>query len=199
MIMVPLYAHLKQTVLGLLRDDTLVSNVETSQRILYANFTLYTFFPYNGKHFTTKFLNSYTKCDLTLTANFSNWTDYQMATTNPFNIKWKQEIFFPLNESVVCPVCSQGYHDDIGLCWLALILWFILDNKQLSTDSGTSLVAQWRGLCAPSAGIPGSVPGWGAGSHMPHLKILHITTKTVVQPRKKKKRSLTHCWAPAVA
>ena len=41
--MVPLYAHLMQTVLGLLRDDTLVSNVETSQRIFYANFTLYIF------------------------------------------------------------------------------------------------------------------------------------------------------------
>ena len=85
-----------QTVLGLLRDDTLVSNVETSQRVFYAGFTLYIFSPYNGKHFTTKFLNSYTKCDLTPTANFSNWIDYQMATTNPFDVKWKQEIFFHL-------------------------------------------------------------------------------------------------------
>ena len=57
---------------------------------------------------------------------------------------------------------------------------------------------QWQGLCAPSAGSPGSVPGWGAGSHTPQLKILHATTKTIVQP-KKKKRSLTRCSASAVA
>ena len=36
---------------------------------------------------------------------------------------------------------------------------------------GTSLVTQWLGLRAPSAGGPGSIPGQGTRSHM------HATTK----------------------
>ena len=35
---------------------------------------------------------------------------------------------------------------------------------------GTCLVVQWLRLDAPSAGAPGSIPGQGAGSHMPELK-----------------------------
>ena len=46
---------------------------------------------------------------------------------------------------------------------------FILLKKSLSR--GTSSVAQWLGLRAPSAGGPGSIPGWGSRSHM------HATTK----------------------
>ena len=36
---------------------------------------------------------------------------------------------------------------------------------------GTSLVVQWLRLCAPNAGDPGSIPGWGTGSHMPQLRV----------------------------
>ena len=41
----------------------------------------------------------------------------------------------------------------------------------------TSLVVQWLRLHTPNAGHLGSVPGWGAGSRMPQLKILHMATK----------------------
>ena len=37
---------------------------------------------------------------------------------------------------------------------------------------GTSLVVQWLGLCAPNAGSPGSIPGWGTRSRM------HAATKS---------------------
>ena len=53
-------------------------------------------------------------------------------------------------------------------------------------------MAQWLRLCAPNAGGPGSIPGWGTRSHMhaatksshatmkiPHatMKIPHVATK----------------------
>ena len=41
---------------------------------------------------------------------------------------------------------------------------------------GFSLVRRLR-LCAPSAGDPGLIPAQRTGSHMPQLKILHVTTK----------------------
>ncbi|TEA29464.1 hypothetical protein DBR06_SOUSAS510016, partial [Sousa chinensis] len=40
-----------------------------------------------------------------------------------------------------------------------------------------SLVVQWLRLCAPNAGGPGSVPGQGARSHVPQLKILRAAAK----------------------
>ena len=43
-----------------------------------------------------------------------------------------------------------------------------LDPKKLYL--GTSLVAQWLGLCTPSAGSLGLIPGRGTRSHMPQLR-----------------------------
>ena len=50
---------------------------------------------------------------------------------------------------------------------------------------GTSPVVQQLKFCAPNAGGPGSIPGWGTrfhmsqlNVHMMQLKILHATTKT---------------------
>ena len=58
------------------------------------------------------------------------------------------------------------------------------EKRVKKKEEGTSLVVQWLGLCAPNAGGPGSVPGQGARSHlpqlrvcMPQLKILHAATK----------------------
>ena len=39
-------------------------------------------------------------------------------------------------------------------------------------------MVQWLGLCTPSAGGPGSIPGQGTRAHMLQLKILDATTKT---------------------
>ena len=83
------------TVLGLLRDDTVISNVETSQGIFYANFTLYNFFHIMANISQLNFL-TLVQNSTSLSLLDSNWTDYQMATTNPFDVKWKQEIFFHL-------------------------------------------------------------------------------------------------------
>ena len=33
------------------------------------------------------------------------------------------------------------------------------------------MVVQWLRLHASNAGGPGSIPGWGTGSHMPQLKV----------------------------
>ena len=45
-------------------------------------------------------------------------------------------------------------------------------------------MVQWLRLCAPNAGIPGSIPGQGTICHMPQLKILHAATKTHNSPPK---------------
>ena len=37
--------------------------------------------------------------------------------------------------------------------------------------SGTSVVVQWLRLCAPNAGGPGLIPGWGARSCMLQLRV----------------------------
>ena len=61
------------------------------------------------------------------------------------------------------------------------ILSWTIDNFQcLSRKSsfGTSLVAQWLRLCAPNAGVPGSIPGQGTRSHMhAATKSSHATTE----------------------
>ena len=44
---------------------------------------------------------------------------------------------------------------------------------------GTSLVVQWLRLHTLYVGGPGLIPGQGTRYHMPQLKILHTTTKTV--------------------
>ena len=36
---------------------------------------------------------------------------------------------------------------------------------------GTSLVVQWRRLCAPNTGVLGSIPGQGTRSHLPQLRL----------------------------
>ena len=43
---------------------------------------------------------------------------------------------------------------------------------------GTSFMVQWLRLHASNAWGPGSIPTWGTGPHMLHVKILHATTKT---------------------
>ena len=59
--------------------------------------------------------------------------------------------------------------------------------------AGASLVVQWGRLQAPKAGDPGSVLGWGTGSHMLQLRLNHTGIKTeepascnqgLVQPNK---------------
>ena len=45
----------------------------------------------------------------------------------------------------------------------------------------TSLVVQWLRLHSPSA-EPGSILGWGTGSHMLQLKIPPVATKTLRKP-----------------
>ena len=42
---------------------------------------------------------------------------------------------------------------------------------------GTSLVVQWLRLHASTARGPGSIPGWGTGSHMPQLRVLMLQQK----------------------
>jgi len=46
----------------------------------------------------------------------------------------------------------------------------------MKRGEGTSLVAQWLKLCAPTTGCMGSIPGWG--TKIPQAR----------QPKKKKKR-----------
>ena len=36
---------------------------------------------------------------------------------------------------------------------------------------GTFLVVQWRRLCTPNAGVPGSIPGQGTRSHLLQLRV----------------------------
>ena len=43
----------------------------------------------------------------------------------------------------------------------------------------TSLVVQWLRPQAPNAGGPTLIPGQGTRPHMPHLRILHATTKNL--------------------
>lgn len=81
--------------MGLLEDDTLVTNAEISQMIFYANFTLhFLFFLFTHLFIVSwdqKFYNQ-ARCDFMLIANLSNWADCQMANTNPLTLKIKQEI-----------------------------------------------------------------------------------------------------------
>ena len=46
-----------------------------------------------------------------------------------------------------------------------------------SNGLGASLVVQWLRLCTPNLGGLGSIPGWGTGSHMLQLEILHVAMK----------------------
>ena len=39
---------------------------------------------------------------------------------------------------------------------------------------GTSLVVQWLRLHASTSRGPGSIPGWGTGSHTPQLRVLML-------------------------
>ena len=41
----------------------------------------------------------------------------------------------------------------------------------ISNNPGTSLVLQWLRLCAPNAGVSGSIPGQETISHMPQLRV----------------------------
>ena len=43
--------------------------------------------------------------------------------------------------------------------------------------TGPSLVVQWLGLRVPNAGGPGSIPGQGARSHKPQLRV-HVPSGT---------------------
>ena len=44
-------------------------------------------------------------------------------------------------------------------------------HEKYSLAAGTSLVVQWLRLHAPNAGVRGSIPGQGTGSHMPQLRV----------------------------
>ena len=58
---------------------------------------------------------------------------------------------------------------------------------------GTSLVVQWLGLRAPNAGVLGSIPGQGTGTHMPQLKTPHATTKRFLMLQLKKEKKDPAC------
>ena len=51
-------------------------------------------------------------------------------------------------------------------------------TKLKRNKRGTFLVDQWLRLCAPNAGVPGSISGQGSRFHTPQLKIPHAATKT---------------------
>ena len=53
-----------------------------------------------------------------------------------------------------------------------------------SRRQGTSLVAQWLRLRAPTTEGLGSIPGQGTRSHMPRLKRLACCNQDLVQPNK---------------
>ena len=64
--------------------------------------------------------------------------------------------------------------------WTTRWVHKILNFKQLCFKifPGTSLVVQWLRLCTPNARGQGLIPGQRTRSHMPQLKILHVSTKT---------------------
>ena len=53
--------------------------------------------------------------------------------------------------------------------WASPSLLGVMEKED--TDVGTFLVVQWLRLCTPYAGDPGSIPGWGTGSHMVELRV----------------------------
>ena len=72
------------------------------------------------------------------------------------------------------PPGSAAHHRCSGAGGLSELGLFVCKRIAL----GTSLVAQWLGLRAPSAGGPGSIPGQGTRSHIcAATKSLHATTK----------------------
>ena len=52
--------------------------------------------------------------------------------------------------------------------------WGQQQLESAEEDTGTSLVGRWLRLCIRSAGGQGSVPGQGARSHMPQLRVLML-------------------------
>ena len=50
-------------------------------------------------------------------------------------------------------------------------------RRQDGAVDATYLVVQWLRLGAPNARSLGSIPGQGARSHMPQLKVLQASTK----------------------
>ena len=62
-------------------------------------------------------------------------------------------------------VCFTSYY--FGPC----VLWRGWLIHQKWWKKGTSLVVQWLRFLAPSAGGPGSVPGWGTRSHSSNATI----------------------------
>ena len=86
------------------------------------------------------------------------------------------------------PITNNILHDGVGRRCIPQVLSCRQQNPlQLIIIIGTSLMVQWVRLCAPNAGVPGSIPGQGTRSHMPQLrartpqlrsKLLYGTTKT---------------------
>ena len=64
----------------------------------------------------------------------------------------------------VCGGLTRGDKDPTNCTLKRLYGTMVYDQA-----SGTFLVIQWRGLCAPNAGGPGSVSGKGTKSHIPQL------------------------------
>ena len=60
-------------------------------------------------------------------------------------------------------------------------MWLVSVINKIDRKFRTSLVVQWLGLHAPSAGDPGSIPGQGTRSHRPQLKSLYAASKDLVQ------------------
>ena len=53
-----------------------------------------------------------------------------------------------------------------------------LNTPSEKAERGPPLVVQWLGLCAPTAGGPGSIRGQGTRPHVSQLKTPHATAKT---------------------
>ena len=52
---------------------------------------------------------------------------------------------------------------------ISIHICLLFKNRRIK--QGTSLVVQWLGCHAPNEGGLGSIPGQGAGSHMPQLRV----------------------------
>ena len=55
--------------------------------------------------------------------------------------------------------------------------FFFPQKKILKKKLGTSLVVQWLRLHAPNAGGSGSIPGQGARTHIPQLRVCMLRLK----------------------
>ena len=57
-------------------------------------------------------------------------------------------------------------------------------SRLKETKGWTSLVVQWLRLCAPNAGVPGLIPGYGTRSHMLQLRVWMPQLKIPITEKK---------------